>query len=455
MLLLLTSIYFVFLTGIFLHARKFEQSIFEPVTLACVFYFVEGAVLLWFAIVPGAIERSIFSFVVPKFREFDFVVFHYFFSLFAVIFLILGTYVGAYSRGPTKRLLSGFLRRVPVHFEEGRLAVGYLLFISGVLCYLILMSYVGGLEAIWSQLSLKTEAVAGLGYLNNLFQFLTVVGTATLSIKFHQRRSYVKLVVLVLLAMFLLGSMGARGPLVFMLFVLLVVYNFKVRRIRWIEAKHIALTLVLAVFMLVSVQFRSSEVKRFSDITFESLAEDIEFSLLRRATDIERGVVAIGYFEEREYWGFGLYESVVYAAIPRGFFPDKPPVDTGRYLATIGLVGRVGEPPQPTGALVRSSWPDNFYAGYMSFGPLGLIGLCFLSGWLYGFSFHLVRQNGYGVLPIYFFATLGFFGVRILSPLNIVVTLISIVYISIVALLFGARFRASSRSRVPRVGTSQ
>jgi len=200
-------------------------------------------------------------------------------------------------------------------------------------------------------------------------------------------------------------------------------------------------------FMLGSIQLRTGNAQGFKDITVGKMIEDFELHVIRRITDVERGMVVLGYFLEHDYWGLGNYYSVVIAPIPSNLFPDKPPVDTGRYLASIGWGWEVS-PPVPKYSIASTSWPDRFLAGYMSFGIFGYFLLSGISGFFYGAVFRVVREMNYTPIALFLFSKIALFGIMPLSPINIVQFLTFLLLITIIGLLFRAFYFPFNRRTV-------
>jgi hypothetical protein len=158
---------------------------------------------------------------------------------------------------------------------------------------------------------------------------------------------------------------------------------------------------------------------------------------------IGRQVVVLGYFKDHPYWGFGNYQSLIYAPIPRTMFAEKPPVDTGVYLNNMRLGNEVS-PPMPVKDLYPTSWPDEYLAGYMSFGILGLGLLSIISGFFYGLVYVALKLTNYCVTMIVIYGHIGFMGVTALSPLGIVQIGTYIVYFIILAFMFSLKIEKSS-----------
>lgn len=179
--------------------------------------------------------------------------------------------------------------------------------------------------------------------------------------------------------------------------------------------------------MLFAVNLRHGRfIKTNNEIIDRStMVDDLEIHVLGRLALIERQVAAIGYMDTNPYWGFGLYECLKSAFVPRSIQQDKPPIDTGVYLKLISE-GNILTPPIPLDDITATSWPDRHLAGFLSFGLLGLSIGAILSGLLFGAIYRLVLETNGSTMLVYLYGTIGFLGATPMSPLGIVKYLITV-----------------------------
>ena len=420
MLLAISVIYLVAVICVRMMGLRHDPDKFSPLSLNSAFYFVQLLPLFWFAISPDGLEDVIFPQIDTRFQRYDLVVFHYLLHLFTFLVLSAGIFLGAYTSGKMAHRFAG-ARAGQVQamlFSESRMV--YVLYGLGFSLFLVMIARLGGFASLWANLYKRTELAAGLGYLQQFYMFLLIVSTQAIYLRFAKSGRGFLAAPFIVLAIFALGALGQRGPIALFLFVLVVSHHFHIRRFRMLMNAKIALMAVLLlIFMLVFVQFRSREVTSFSDISISQVAADAQKTVIARFGNIERGVAVLGYFTDHAFWGPGLYYSVLTAPVPRSLFADKPPVDTGRYLATIAKGGEAS-PPQPVHELLPTSWPDEYLAGYMSFGFLGIFLLALISGYFYGFVYRVMVLRRFDIYSLYLYTYLGFLGARALSPMIIV-----------------------------------
>jgi hypothetical protein len=120
------------------------------------------------------------------------------------------------------------------------------------------------------------------------------------------------------------------------------------------------------------------------NLTKMDAAEFVEETLFQVVPVIEsisyspHYMLIISHFETEEYWGTGIFESGVLAAVPRFLYPDKPPLDEGVYIRSI-LEGWRGRPPESYDTLYPSSFPPETLGNGYSAGGF-LVALIFFVG---------------------------------------------------------------------------
>ena len=435
MLLVIAVLYLLVVITLRVMALRLDHDRFSPLSLNSAFYLLQLVPLFWFAISPRGLDEVIFSQVDPQFGRRDLVLFHYLMHLLTFLMLSAGIFLGAYTTGRAAGLFASPRAAAAQQMLFGRSAMPFALFWIGFALFLVMIARLGGFAYLWQNLYKRTELAAGLGYLQQFYTFLLIVSSQAIYLRYARAGRSLAALPFLALAIFALGALGQRGPVALFLFVLMVSHHFRIRRFRMLmNAKTAVIALMLLAFMLVFVQFRSREVTSLSDISISRLATDAEKSVIARFGNIERGVAVLGYFENHDFWGPGLYYSVLTAPVPRSFFPDKPPADTGRYLATIAKGGNA-DPPQPLRDLLPTSWPDEFLAGYMSFGFPGLVLLALISGYFYGFVYRVMVQRRHDIHSLYLYAYLGFLGARALSPMIVVNVLTIFLFMALLGAL--------------------
>lgn len=429
MLTALSLIYFILILSFIYIDGLFSKNIFSAVKLASYFSLINAFVLLWFSIRPQAIEKYIFSTLSAGYHHYEYVYFAYIFTIVTYLVVITGVFLGSYSSGLTASFLSNRFFRFHKLKKIENLKTANIVFLLAFIIYVIFIFKVGGLGYLWSNLHLRTQLTAGLGYYHAVYSFLIFISIPVIYVRFVSVRKYFKFVLYLIPALIMLGSLGQRAPAIILIFVLLLTHHYIIKDFRSVfNFKTIILVFLSLFFMFYFVQFRVGSAAG-------SQLENFERNVIQRLGNIERQVAVIGYFDNHEFWGFGVYKSLLYAYIPRSYYKDKPPVDTGVYINQIRQ-GVSVNPPQPISELQPSSWPDGHLAGYVSFGLFGLIVVGFMAGWVYGVIYRVMIKSSYQVTSIMLFASMGFMGVKSVSPLDIVSILMIVIPILVLGVMF-------------------
>lgn len=414
---------------------SFNSDKFSAVKIASYFALLEAFVMLWFSLSPGAIEEHVFSQISERFHHISYVFFAYCLSLITYFFVIVGVFFGSYVFRGGALVLGSILRLQSIERAERNALgfCGFVLYIAGFFLYLVFISKVGGLFHLWADISQRTVLSAGLGYYQSLYTFFIYIGSCFLYVLFVSKKRWLFLCVMLSLSSFILVSLGQRAPFAMFCFMLIVVHHYSVKPFAsFFNKKILCVGFCLIAFMFLLVQFRPMQES-------EDFLSKFERDVILRLGVIERQVSVLGYFDAHDYWYFGLYQSLLYAPIPRGFFSEKPPIDTGVYLNAIRQ-GQVITPPVPVEDLEASSWPDGFLAGYVSFGLIGLISLCLMSGFFYGSVYSALRSSG-SISAAAVYAMVGFLGVVPLSPFGIVYLAMTFVPFSVLGFLTSFRIK--------------
>ena len=401
--------------------RRRNKDIFSAVKLIAYFACIELFVLVWFSIDSNSIEELIFEGLAPVFRDMQLVYLAYFFSVIVYFSVSVGAFLGSYGTGRMPLLIDKlFLHSRAIGRKHG-LFLGIFLYVLGVILFLLFLNQLGRLTSILTQFGRSSSTMtAGLGYLQTGYNLLTMLGIFLIYAATARKRQWLLLTVFIIGAVFMLTALGQRTPVGIMVFGILLMHHYKVKNIRNILNIRMAVLAILMVsFLFFFVQVRGGGTNKF------------KVDVIKRLGVIERQVIVIGYFNEHDFWYGGLYESLLHAYKPRSSFPDKPPIDTGVYINTIRQ-GTVIYPPVPANSLNPTSWPDNYLAGYMSFGFIGLILVAVTSGLVFGFFYRLVLLSNFATGPIMFYGMLGFMGAKPLSPYGITQLLFIIISVSMI-----------------------
>ena len=275
------------------------------------------------------------------------------------------------------------------------------LFTFGLILVSVIFESVGGLTNFLSNLSHRSEMLAGYGVVqkfSTLFIQLSIL--YFFSVKYKTSSTYA--FIILFSGMLILFSLGGRTAPMFLLFTSLVYTHFYYKRF----------TVTLRLFLLFAILFIVAIFISFLGFNdFESLLQmqlsDVPFQLWFGMiggyfTYIIRDSVIISYFSENEFWyGSGLL-SFFNAFIPRALYPDKPVVDNGIYVIAMST-GQQVTPPMVPGDLPHYGWPEGYMSGYMEAGWIGLVLGVILSCYLVNFIFSRLVKSDFKIEWIFLY----------------------------------------------------
>lgn len=366
--------------------------------------------------------------------------------LYEVYFLYIITNIAAYvflsafvrvNYGILERALNSFT--YPKMFRYRRLAsvpkvIAFSFFALGVALLLYTIHLIGGIDHLWQNLGIRQQLLAGYGYILSFSQLAILVGALGAYAQLVKSRPWMARS-FVVVAILMLGLLGGRAPIVFLIFSVLIVHHYTIRRIN--VGPSLVVVAAILVYLAVALgSFRHpGAVAAFSADHLSYLvrvnSEFIEHVLLY-ATNVKRDFVIVDYFKTHEYWHGSSYTSVLYAPIPSGLYLDKPPVDGGRYVVAMAQGNEVN-PPVPVVDLPGYGWPEGNMAGFMNFGYAGLLVTLLAASLLAALVYRHMVYSGFGYLAVFLYASVIFWGLPSLSPKGIVDFLTLLLFLLLVS----------------------
>lgn len=440
LLLILAILYYlVLLVIVVFDGKLLGHDTFSPGRVVAYFGVLSGFSLLWFAVSENALEELVFNNVHFMYKDLDLVRLAYLYTIFGILIQYAGVVFGAKIKHRRLSMFMNLFLPLGIFERNGTRAAnlhrpmycGVLMYVLGLIAYLYFIDRMGGLSDLWNNLNERVERSAGLGYLQSFYTFSLLFGSLLILYSLWYRKRYIQIFLVVSLTVFILASLGQRGPVALFIFSMIIIFHYKIKPIKNILSfKNMVLGGLLLLFMIVSVQYRvPGTVQRYNDHPDEILtdvASSFERHVVARFGRLERDVVILGYFAENEFWLGRSYYSLLTAPLPRNIYPDKPPVDTGRYLLAMAE-GEIITPPVSVEDLPSSSWPDGNWAGYMNFYIPGFMLAFFLSGAIFGMVYQHVRFCNYTVGAVAFYAIFSWGGAPTVGPLGIVNLLIILI----------------------------
>ncbi|MFS1953053.1 hypothetical protein [Vibrio breoganii] len=301
--------------------------------------------------------------------------------------------------------------------------VGVFFLIGGFVIYFYLLSKLGGLGAVWTNIDSRTEMLAGSGYILKLYMFWVQFGSILLIRHYLVERKYFFVGIILLLSIFLLVSFGSRGNVILLCFGILLVCHYSVKRIKTIfSLRNLFIFVSLILFLLFALILRKNDAVEYYTNNPAELASDsinsFEEGFVMRVGRLERDAMVVKYFSDKDVWMGATYLALFTAPIPRTIYADKPTIDQGKYLVKMSY-GHIIEPPESNSTLPNYSWPTGYIEPYMNFHLPGLIIFSLLSGILFSSIFEYFQNTG-NPLYITFYSIIAFGGSPDLSVMSIV-----------------------------------
>jgi hypothetical protein len=292
------------------------------------------------------------------------------------------------------------------------LPLGLLLVGFGCVFFIIFVREVGGIGFWLSNVQGRGELLRGRGYVSYGMYFLQF-GTITLFCAWGASKSKASLLAFIcaLIVVALLGSLlGGRAHLLRLLCMLLVVWNFRIHRLRfgrpWLIAASVA---VLSIYFIgLEVVRRQPDgfmalVNRPTEVADQARNEYGE--VLQQFSYVPIYLFVCDYFRPHNIWLGASYADLATGLLPRALVGDsKPPVDEGMYIAT-AATGRDVQPSVPADELYSNSLPpETLGVGMANFYVPGAIALFAILGVVHALVYRWFLKSRGAVFAIVTFS---------------------------------------------------
>jgi hypothetical protein len=315
--------------------------------------------------------------------------------------------------------------------EKSRVACVVVTYIS---CFVVVfltfikLEQVGGVAELWANIALRSEALAGTGFLDAFiypFGYLAVV-FAVYTASSGRKYSIVSAVFIFLLVAVCFSVFGGRkNTLYLIVFAVLAakVYN---KNISFISPSFILLYAAGAAFFFYVLVFRlEAQDNTTSSLNMVDVVANLSYA--------DTYLFITDYFSRNPFWLGSIFGDIplrIFSLEPSSLLP---PIDDGVYIRTLAE-GLNARPPTPFNAMYPSSWPPESYgSGYANFGVVGVFLFFLIKGAVCGVIGKWAKLNGYGpfALVLLFSAILGFH-ISNLRIIQFVVLVVGMLFISVV-----------------------
>lgn len=406
-------------------------NVTSPRFLSVCFMLINSTVGLYFLFEPDFISVYFSSGSISYSVFFEVFGIYFFVSFMTYFFLLIFDRLRL-SRKSISAWYFNKLSNADVYFSLKLTLFFYVLSLTSLFFY---VGTVGGYVNLWQNLGSRQDIFAGSGFALRVVVLLVQFFGVSVFLNLIFKSKFLAFL-FVFITSFVLLSLGGRLLIFEFLFYLFVSYYLFVGRFN-IKFRNIFL---FSIFVVASVFV--GELRKPS--TLEDLKSSpsdyiVDFSsgfiraLMPYTLPVQRDVVIVEYFSEREFWYGASYSSVLYGFFPSVIMPAKPPVDTGRYIVAMAN-GQEVNPPVPVYELPNYGWPESFMAGYVNFGILGVILIVFVSCFVvvYFYKWLLYRPS---VVLVMLYCSLIVRGVKYMDPLNIISFVIFIIVLTMLAFL--------------------
>jgi oligosaccharide repeat unit polymerase len=278
------------------------------------------------------------------------------------------------------------------------------IFCIGLLGYVLLIYYLGGLDAYISNKN-NSLTTSGQGYLNLLFSF-TSSGLALTLLKSSGRMNFtIGLMFCILVSIAYLS--GSKSILIAPLFIYFVIYNYKIRRVNFLK-------LLIFPFIVLLITPIFNDIRVFEGIfSFENLLDSINSiytnniiylkNLMERFYGIDSLTIIIRDTPTIMDFQYGAtITPLIYAWIPRFFWEDKPVISFGKIFAETYLSEFFAN----TGV---SASVTIIGESYLNFHILGVVTILFMFGLISNRIYIWLKRSNFNNLQLFIYSQIFFY----------------------------------------------
>ncbi len=182
----------------------------------------------------------------------------------------------------------------------------------------------------------------------------------------------------IMLSIFIAILSRSRGHLVLLSFITLIFYNYRVKRINFLNLLKIFIIILIMVFLI--AQFRGSK-------DFRITKKNISNAFGGLFTEFQATATLLSQYERRRlehYNGQIFFQDVALSLIPRKIWPEKPKLYGGVFVTDILIPNR-----QPGFYYTVGTFGGSF----ADFGYIGVILMMFFAGFFMRIGYDYMMKN--------------------------------------------------------------
>lgn len=288
-------------------------------------------------------------------------------------------------------------------------------FMIGLISKLYLLQKSGGLEYVFSHLQIRTQLLAGNGYIHSLGILISVGVACCLKCYYNKKKTDRKIPVrrlLLFIGMLSIGgaaliAFGARAPILELIMALIFLRHYSYKRFT-IKDGFKPGTIILAVcvifFMAMMPLLRYPDTSTLYQTPVkwvQTAISNTSSSIFYEISTVDRDIFTFEHFTTNEKWHGRVYLNIIYQPIPSPMYANKPPMDDGRYLYNLKEGFDVGPNTANAEIPLQTSVPFSSEGIlYANFGYVGVLVGSFLIGFLYQYVYKLLKSSNYLVFMV-------------------------------------------------------
>jgi len=284
-------------------------------------------------------------------------------------------------------------------------AVAYLSCLVVIALTFVKLDQVGGLAQLWANIALRSEALAGTGFLDVFiypFGYLAVV-FAIYAVSFGRKYSILSAVVVFFLVAICFSAFGGRKNTLYLIVFAVLAAKIYNKKISFVSPGFLFVYAAGAAFFFYVLLFRlEAQGGVENSLSMVDVVANLSYG--------DTYLFITDYFSRHPLWLGSVFGDIPLRILSSAPPALLPPVDDGVYIRTLAE-GIDVRPSTAFGAMYPSSWPPESYgSGYANFGVLGVFSFFWIKGLVCGVVGKWAKLNGYGPfsLVLFFSAILGF-----------------------------------------------
>ncbi len=323
-----------------------------------------------------------------------------FYYIFIQVIGSLSLFLGYFAiSSPQQRQIISIDQVNEKYAEKTLLFFSLIAFMIAILSFYFKLQSVGGLLHLLGNIGLRSTLSAGTGYISFLFTMMIYLSIFLYMYSFKYKQSKKKVFFFVFLfvtAFAMFTIFGGRKPFIHLVIISLLLWNYAIKKIERVSAKHVFFALSLLFYFVSVLMLREDgAIEAYSKEPTLFLTDFILNlgGFLNNLSFVDTYIFITDYFKYENFWFGSIYFDLAQAPIPSSIFPDKPPVDEGVYIRSL-LYGINAVPPMPFYKLYPSSFPpETLGNGYANFGIMGVVVWMFILGMIYKIFYNKVKRR--------------------------------------------------------------